>query len=127
MTIKYDGQIGKVLGRAIRLKCPSCGQMAIFKSFLAINKSCANCGLAFQPEPGFYVGAIYINVAITYFVILGAFLISLIFSWAITDLTFFTMVALAAIVPVSFFRWSRSFWLALNFLVLKPDRTLNSR
>ena len=127
MTIKYDRQIGKVLGRAIRLKCPSCGQMAIFKSFLAINKSCANCGFAFQPEPGFYVGAIYINVAITYFLILGAFFISLIFSWAITDFTFFTMVALAAIVPVSCFRWSRSFWLALNFLVLKPDRTLNSR
>ena len=120
-------RLSTVLGRAARLVCPSCGKTKISESYLKVHRACNVCGLVFEPEAGFFVGAIYFNVAVTYFLILGVFLTSLAFSWSISDVTFLTMIVIAAAVPLCFFQWSRSFWLALNFLVLKPDRTTSPR
>lgn len=49
-------------------KCPNCREGNIFTyplsrigSFAATNKSCDNCGFKFEPEPGFFYGAMYIS------------------------------------------------------------------
>jgi uncharacterized protein (DUF983 family) len=56
----------------IKGKCPRCGQSAIFKypayhitKFNVMNRSCGHCGVLFEPEPGFYQGAMYISYAFT--------------------------------------------------------------
>ncbi|MCR9253719.1 MAG: DUF983 domain-containing protein [bacterium] len=45
------------------------------RSFAKMHKNCPNCGQSFEPEPGFYTGAMYISyaiqVAIVLFVILS--------------------------------------------------------
>jgi uncharacterized protein (DUF983 family) len=119
--------LSKVVANAARCRCPECGQTPIFQTFLKVRKQCANCGLEFEPEQGFFIGAIYFNVGVTYFLILALFSICILYYGTVTENALIGMGVIAAIVPVAFFRWSRSFWLAFNFLVLKPRTQLDSR
>jgi uncharacterized protein (DUF983 family) len=120
--MRTGGMTMRVLGRALRLKCPSCGETKLFESFLKVRRACDHCGMVFQQEQGYFIGAIYINVGLTYFLILATYAVSLIFWSTISNRAYVIMLAFAATVPIAFFRWSRSFWLALNFLIVKPDR-----
>lgn len=52
----------------IKGKCPSCKKGNIFfanyiftKKFFMTNTKCAVCNYTFEPEPGFYYGAMYIS------------------------------------------------------------------
>lgn len=66
-----------------RLKCPQCrkGDIYIKKNLFAIkdghkmNKQCSHCELEFEPEPGYYYGAMYVsymlNVAFFFTYVLG--------------------------------------------------------
>jgi uncharacterized protein (DUF983 family) len=51
-------------------KCPRCRKGEIFtypasrlSKFNVMNSTCPNCGVMFQPEPGFYQGAMYVSYA----------------------------------------------------------------
>jgi uncharacterized protein (DUF983 family) len=116
------GMTMRVLGRALRLRCPSCGETKLFESFLKVRQGCDKCGMVFQQEQGYFIGAIYLNVGLTYFLILGTYAVSLIFWSTISNRAYVIMLVFAAVVPIAFFRWSRSLWLAVNFLVVKSER-----
>jgi uncharacterized protein (DUF983 family) len=49
-------------------RCPACREGAIFshgplhpRKFLSVHTNCPACGVAFEPEPGFFWGAMYFN------------------------------------------------------------------
>lgn len=51
-------------------KCPRCREGDIFthptskiSRFNVMNATCPHCGVMFQPEPGFYQGAMYVSYA----------------------------------------------------------------
>ena len=58
------------LGRALRRRCPRCGESA-FESWFGMAEHCSRCGLRFEREPGYWVGAVTINTI----VIFGTFLV----------------------------------------------------
>src|SRR6185436_4976430 len=102
---------GTMLRRALTLRCPACGSGAVFSGWFAMRESCPHCGLHFEREPGYFVGAIYVNYAATDVESLGvpialdvAFGLAL---WAQVAIG----AALAVVVPILFFRYSRSLWL----------------
>ncbi len=80
-------------------------------------EACALCGLRFERAQGYFVGAIYINYAVTAAIAIGGFFVL----WSQTALS--TAAQLALLVPVVilfplwFFRYSRSLWLALEWLI----------
>jgi uncharacterized protein (DUF983 family) len=50
--------------------CPACREGALFThgplhptKFLSVHANCPVCGIAFEPEPGFFWGAMYFNYA----------------------------------------------------------------
>jgi uncharacterized protein (DUF983 family) len=57
----------------LTLKCPKChkGRLFINQNPYNLSKiadmphSCEKCGLDYQPEPGFYIGAMYVNYGFT--------------------------------------------------------------
>ncbi len=104
-------------------KCPKCHEGQFFqtnnpynlKKFDKMNEKCSRCGENFTPEPGFYVGAMYvsygISVAVTslYFFGLVIFLkVSAIIVLAIL------VLSIILLMPISF-RLSRLIW--INFFV----------
>ena len=110
-------RLTRALGRAIRLRCPRCGATPLFRGWFQMAESCALCGLKFERAQGYFVGAIYVNYAVTTFLVIGGYVLL----WAFTELTTTAQLALwlpvVVVFPLWFFRYSRSFWLALEYAV----------
>src|SRR4051812_22953671 len=49
----------------LRARCPACHTGAVLKGVFAINRRCPHCGYDFEPEPGFYLGAMAVGFLLT--------------------------------------------------------------
>ncbi len=92
-----------------------------------MQRTCPACGLVYEREPGYFVGAIYLNYAVTALLALGA-------TWSLDWAIGLTLgqqlglaIAIAALVPLAFFRYSRSLWLALDHLLTRADERRERR
>ena len=119
-----DGVLGRVLRAArcaLALRCPRCGRAPLFRGWFTMNVVCAVCDLKFERAQGYWVGAIYVNYALTTAVTLG----SVLGLDAALDISLAAQlglgVSLGALVPLVFFRYARSLWLAIDFLVSRAD------
>ncbi|MEP6717852.1 MAG: hypothetical protein ABJB21_01850 [bacterium] len=106
-----------VLWRAIRLRCPACGQSSLIERPFHIKHHCPSCRSLFKREEGFFVGAILANVITTEFVILVVCLVWLLVVGANYQTVLVGLFILAIICPILFFHHSWSFWLALDYLI----------
>jgi uncharacterized protein (DUF983 family) len=106
--------VRKALTAALKLCCPRCGERTLFRGAFAMNDECAQCHLVFEREPGYFVGAIYINYAVTAVVTIGGFLILDAYT-AVPMAAQLAMWSLFGIAfPLFFFRYSKSLWLAFD-------------
>jgi uncharacterized protein (DUF983 family) len=82
-----------------------------------MREGCGACGLRYEPEPGYFVGAIYLNYALTAAVAVGAVLI---LDWTV-GLTLGQQlavgIAVAVVVPLGAFHHTRSLWLGADWLL----------
>jgi Protein of unknown function (DUF983) len=86
-----------------------------------MNTTCARCGLRFEREPGYFVGAIYINYAATAVSSIVALLLAdeYLHLSLVTELVL--GASLALVFPLWFYRYSKSLWLALDYL-FNPEK-----
>ena len=110
MPITYETAVH----RAIRLKCPRCGEGALFRKWLSMYERCAHCGLKYERGPGYFLGSTYVNygfIALT----MTVMYISLHFGAEISNAILTPpLVAYCLIVPLLLFRHARSWWLAMD-------------
>jgi len=115
-------RLGRALDRAVRLRCPRCGRSPLFTGWFTMHEHCAVCGLVYEREQGYFVGAIYVNYAVTVAIAVGAVLV---LDWTI-GLTLRAQlalgIALVTLVPLVFFRYARSLWLAVDHLVTQLEQ-----
>ncbi len=106
-----------ILGRCLRLQCPRCGQGRLFARAFTLHEQCAACSFSFEPEQGYYVGAIYLNYAATVVIATPGFLI--LDSWTDWSLTHQMLVwsVFAIGFPLLCFRHSKSLWLSLDYFL----------
>lgn len=55
---------GVLLLRGLRKRCARCGGGRVYDSWFRMKERCPTCGLRFEREPGFFVGAYLINFAV---------------------------------------------------------------
>ena len=114
------GRAARIARRALALACPRCGGTPLFTGWFTMRRACALCGLVFERAQGYWVGAIYVNYAVTSALALGGYFTL----WAYTELS--TAAQLAVWIPfllafpLWFFRYSRSIWLAIEYS-LNPE------
>lgn len=114
---------GELIGRGLRRRCPRCGEPA-FLSWFRMKEHCGRCGLRFEREPGYWVGAVIINTTVifaTFLVVFGG-LVLLTYPdvpWALVLVV--TAVANIAI-PILFYPISKSLWsgMELSWHQLEP-------
>jgi uncharacterized protein (DUF983 family) len=110
------GRMLSLLGRGLRLKCPRCGVGSLYARPFRMRAKCRDCGLTFEREQGYFVGAIYLNYAATIAVAVPGFLVLDAWaSWTI-DRQLALWVPFAVIFPVLFFHHSRALWLVVDHL-----------
>jgi uncharacterized protein (DUF983 family) len=109
--MKTSTQMSTVLA-ILRQMCPRCRaarifRKSIFAGFPRMQERCPNCGLKFEREQGYFLGAMYISYGLALITIVGLGLLL----WASTP-------------------WSLqkiTLWAILLFLPLAPTLTLFSR
>lgn len=100
----------KLVGRALRLRCPLCGQGQLFKGLFATHENCPHCGVKFEREPGFFLGSIYINYGITAVVTSVLYLALMFCKWRSDIEQMGVTVAVAILLPILLHRHARSLW-----------------
>jgi uncharacterized protein (DUF983 family) len=110
---RTSGRYTTILGRALRLRCPRCGQGKLFHGWFAMHGECSSCGLKYQREPGFFLGSIYFNYGLTALLVTAAYFIGF-FSGADPDVLLWSLTAFCLLFPLWFFRYARSLWLAFD-------------
>lgn len=100
----------KLIGRALRLVCPLCGQGRLFKGLFAMNEHCPHCGVKFEREPGFFLGSIYINYGITALVTTAIAITLILNNWRSTPEQLAVAVTIAIILPILLHRHARALW-----------------
>lgn len=109
-------------------KCPKCHKGDLYKkpfSFsnpLDMHPKCTNCGLDYNPEPGFYFGALIISYGISsWMLLLPALLMVFKFDWSVNQ-AMLLAIALGAITYFKVLRGSRSLYLHLTMRYDKSAR-----
>lgn len=107
---------GTLISRALRLKCPRCGQSAMFTGLFRMVERCAHCGLKYEREPGYFLGSIYINYGVTALLLTVGWIV-LRFRYEIESRWLaFGLATFLVVFQVFFFRYARALWLALDCL-----------
>lgn len=79
-----------------------------------MHPECPHCKTNFEPEPGFYLGAMYISYLVNSFIFLfAALMLTFYFDQSLT-VTISVMVVLAVLVLPYTLRVSRAIWLLIN-------------
>lgn len=114
--MKTERTLSGIEGTAY-LRCPRCRKGRLFKnpslfSFTyEMHRRCPVCDVDFEPEPGFYYGAMFISYITTGFVVLSlALTMVFLFKWSLTP-TMTLMVLLVVLTHAYVFKISRAIWL----------------
>lgn len=113
-----------LLMRSLRQRCPVCGKGKIFsgqgKPFTRLFETyerCPNCKFIYEREPGYYTGAVAINLIVTELLIV-AIALPVAASRAVSIPTMAIMgVVLPILLPLLFYRLTKSLWMGLDHFI----------
>jgi uncharacterized protein (DUF983 family) len=110
-----------LLRRALRLRCPVCGNDSLYERFLVMRHHCRTCGYRHEREAGYFLGAIYVNYGLTGGVLIAAALLNALvirapFQWLLAF-----ALPWALIFPAWFSRYARACWLAFDLSWHPPE------
>jgi hypothetical protein len=95
----------------------------MFRGWFAMNRRCDHCGLYFEREPGYFLGAIYFNYGVTVGLVTAAYLIPMFVLGRSINELLIPLVAFCVVFPLIFYRHARSFFLAFDHYFSKLDPT----
>jgi ABC-2 type transport system ATP-binding protein len=88
----------------------------MFQGLFRMPPECPTCGLKFEREPGYFLGAIYINYAATVGCMLAGFFALDYFVNLSLTYQIIVWSSFGVVFPMLFYRYSKSLWLGLDYL-----------
>ncbi|MCZ7534853.1 MAG: DUF983 domain-containing protein [Acidimicrobiia bacterium] len=101
-----------MLLRGCTRRCPRCGSGRLFHRWFVMVEECSGCGLHFEREPGYWVGAMAMNII----AVGGIFAVVFVTLLALTlpDIPVIpllaTLVPIAALGPIALYPFSKTLW-----------------
>ena len=115
----------------VKYMCPRCRSFKMFKDPFEISKplemheKCEVCNQKFEPEPGFYFGAMFISYIISGFgILIPGLLLVFYFKWSV-GATMALIIFVAIISGLKLMRFSRSLW--IHFIVKYDENFARSK
>lgn len=109
---------GRLLWRGLTKRCPRCGGGHLYRGWFRMRDRCPTCGFQFDREPGFFVGAYFINFAIAEGLLFIALMVFVVWKSGHPDagiaLVMWVSVIMAIIAPVIIYPFSRTIWSAID-------------
>ena len=115
-------RIVRLFGRAIRLRCPSCGGKGLFRTWFKMVETCPTCGLHLERrESGYLVGAYMFNIAIAELIGVTVLAVIVGVTWPSPpwDLIMYGGAALMVVCPLAFYPFAKTLFLAFD-LAFRP-------
>jgi len=104
----------QMIAHGLRLSCPRCGVGRLYAKPFKMYDSCSYCGLKFEREQGYFIGAIYINYTATVAIAVPGFFLLDAFTAMPIDQQLMLWVPFAVVFPLLFFHHARSLWLVMD-------------
>jgi uncharacterized protein (DUF983 family) len=119
-----DPSFGRMMRRAIVLRCPWCGARRTFiRKWLGKYPRCRTCGIRWRREEGFELGAVALNTALTFLTLAIGMTIG--FVVTAPDIPVVPMVlsliGIAVLMPIVIYPFTFTMWLAFDLAVHRPD------
>lgn len=114
-----------IFTRALRLRCPHCGDRGMFRHWFAMHDHCTHCGISLAS--GNSVGANLLNLLLAELILVAVLAGLVVRTWPDPpwDLLQFGAPALMVIAPLAFFPLSRALFVAIDLAMhpqALPDR-----
>ena len=108
--------VGEAISRGLRKRCPNCGRGKVFDSFFKLKTRCQVCGFRFEREPGYWTGAIAMNIAFVEAWVAILILGTVIATAPDVPWTHVWVVGLGtnAVLPFVLLPYSRTLWMGLH-------------
>ena len=120
---------GQIISRGISNRCPNCGGKTLFRAdkVFELNRECPSCGLRFEKDEGFFLGAMALNYGVTCFALLAP--VALLWYLGVLGGRTAVIVAgiLAVVAPIVLYRSSRSWQLMLYYFFFPQHLPANRR
>jgi len=111
----------RVLWWGCTRRCARCGAGHLFRRWFTLVPDCPRCDLHFEREPGYWTGALAINIGIA-----GAVFVLVFVPWValtVPDVPvapiLAVLVPLMIVVPIVAYPWSKTIWMAVDRAVLQ--------
>ena len=104
----------RALRRGAALMCPRCPE-PLFTGLFQMHQKCPGCGYLIEREQGYFIGAIYINYAITIIICLSGYFLTEIFIAPGLTAQLIIWGGLCILIPLFSFRYSRAIWLNADY------------
>jgi uncharacterized protein (DUF983 family) len=100
----------------LRQRCPRCRRGPVYRTRSAINVRCPDCGLLFEREEGYFLGAMYISYGMACLIVAAAYwgTVGLFPEWPAWCAPLVAVAILVPLVPVVT-RYARVFWLYFDY------------
>jgi uncharacterized protein (DUF983 family) len=111
----------RMVMRALLRRCPRCGGKGWFRGWFHRLERCRSCGFKYERQVGFMLGAMTINIIVTFGCLAAVLVIGSIVTYP--DVPVLPLVvlsiAIGVIVPLAFYPFSYTLWAAIE-LKMKP-------
>jgi uncharacterized protein (DUF983 family) len=112
------GKTLNTLWAILRMRCPRCRKGRIFRGTFAMNDPCPACGLIFQREEGYFLGAMYVSYGISTVILTALFFSAkaLLPGWDSIQVALLVILPYLPLSP-AVFRYSRVVWIYLDRVI----------
>lgn len=115
--------VGTILLRGLQRRCPRCGERGLFRRWFEMSQRCSRCDLPFERSEGYWLGAMAVNLGVTEALFGALFVLAVVLTWP--DVPWFALtvagVALNVVVPIVFYPFSKTIFLAFDVLMHRWD------
>lgn len=105
---------GTLIARALKLRCPRCGEGRLFTGWFTMPERCAVCRLKYERAPGYFLGSTYINYGVTAVILVIAYFTLHGVLGLTNQQLALPLSAVCVVFPLWAFRYARALWLALD-------------
>ena len=115
----------QIIVRGLTIRCPNCGGWTLLKHWLKLHDRCPRCGLLFERESGFFLGAIVINYTVTTVLLIAPIAVAVFMELVSVPLALLLAALWCVLFPIAFFPFSKSLWLMTYYVFFPRDLPAN--
>ena len=96
----------------VRQRCPRCLRGPVYRALLEMHDRCPSCGLLYEREPGYFMGAMYVSYGMAT-ILIGLIMYLLHLALPAWDLGIIVLMATGLFLPIApmVSRYARLIWM----------------